>query len=94
MSAPNNLGQNMREMYTLGTLKEMKFHTCHQIDSTIREKIHDSTFSSADVKVLVSCQSSMNSMKSGLLLLSFLLLDPFEVSTLVNELDWHELPNA
>lgn len=83
--------------------------TCHHIDSTIREKIQDSTLSKAAVKVLVSCQSSKNFKRSFLLdcllpgcvfhfteetIDSVLFPPPFGSIMVTNELELQELSNA
>ena len=83
------------------------FLTCHHTDSTIRENIHDSTFSNAAVKVPVSCQSSANCIKPLTCLLpeplfhftavdfpSLFLLPPLDPACLARGLEFRELPNA
>lgn len=91
------------------TGSKVQLITCHHIDSTIREKIQDSTLSKATVKVLVSCQSSNNFKRSFLFdcLLpgcvfhfkeetfdSVLFPLLFGSIVVTNELELQELPNA
>lgn len=81
--------------------------TCHHTDSTIREKIQDSTFCNAAMKVPISCQSSSNCRWPFSCLLpeppfhfsdwdfpSLFLLNPFDSEILVTGVELCELPNA